>query len=142
MFIFGPRNKFRILIAKLVKTKYFEGLILSLIVISSVLLALDNPLNDPNSTLMKFLNYSDDILTAFFACESVFKIIIQGLIFNGKQAYLRTGWNIVDFFVVIVSIISLSITSNKLKIVKILRLLLVLRPLMVISRNKGLRIGI
>ena len=48
----------------------------------------------------------------------------------------------IDFVVVIVSIISLAITSNKLKIVKILRLLRVLRPLRVISRNKGLRVGI
>jgi len=34
------------------------------------------------------------------------------------------------------------VTSNKLKIVKIFRLLRVLRPLRVISRNKGLKIGI
>lgn len=44
--------------------------------------------------------------------------------------------------VVIAAIISFSITSNKLKIVKILRLLRVLRPLRVISRSKGLKIGI
>lgn len=126
----------------MVRSKYFEGLILVLIGVSSILLALDNPLNNPESGLVYFLNYSDYILTAFFAAESVFKIISQGLIFNGKYSYLRTGWNVIDMVVVIVSIISLSITSNKLKIVKILRLLRVLRPLRVISRNKGLKIGI
>lgn len=126
----------------MVRSKYFEGLILVLIGVSSILLALDNPLNNPESRLVYFLNYSDYILTAFFAAESVFKIISQGLIFNGKYSYLRTGWNVIDMVVVIVSIISLSITSNKLKIVKILRLLRVLRPLRVISRNKGLKIGI
>jgi len=96
----------------LVRSKYFEGLILVLIGVSSILLALDNPLNNPESGLVSFLYYSDYILTAFFAAESVFKIISQGLIFNGKYSYLRTGWNIIDMVVVIVSIISLSITSN------------------------------
>ncbi len=110
--------------------------------ISSVLLALDNPLNDPNSLLVEFLQYTDIILTIFFALESIFKIIAYGFAFNGENSYLRGGSNVIDFIVVIVSIISLAITSNKLKIVKILRLLRVLRPLRVISRNKGLKIGI
>jgi Ion transport protein len=129
-------------IAKIVKSHQFEMFILFLIALSSVLLALDNPLNDPESTLVKFLQYTDIILTIFFSCESIFKIITNGFIFNGENSYLRNGWNFIDLVVVIVSIISLAITSNKLKIVKILRLLRVLRPLRVISRNKGLKIGI
>lgn len=116
--------------------------ILILIGVSSVLLALDNPINDPNSTLVEFLRDADIILTIFFSIESISKIIAYGFLFNKESSYLRNGWNIIDFIVVIISIISLIITSNKLKIVKILRLLRVLRPLRVISRNKGLKIGI
>lgn len=135
-------NPFRLFIAKIVKSQNFETFILCLIAISSVLLALDNPLNDPESTLARFLRYTDIILTIFFLSESVFKIITYGFVLHSKSAYLRNGWNVIDFIVVIVSIISLAITSSKLKIVKILRLLRVLRPLRVISRNKGLRVGI
>lgn len=47
-----------------------------------------------------------------------------------------------DFFVVLFSIISIIMSGGKLKTVKILRLLRILRPLRVISRNKGLKIGI
>jgi ABC-type transport system involved in cytochrome c biogenesis permease subunit len=82
------------------------------------------------------------VLTIFFAIEAVLKIIVLGLLFNKQNSYLRSGWNIIDIVVVTISIISLSITSKKLKIVKILRLMRVLRPLRVISRNKGLKIGI
>jgi hypothetical protein len=39
----------RIFIGELVKKNWFEGFILLLIAISSILLALDNPLNNPNS---------------------------------------------------------------------------------------------
>lgn len=99
-------------------------------------------MNDPASTLIHFLQYTDIILTIFFLSESVFKIITYGFLFNKEQSYLRDGWNVIDFLVVIVSIISLAITSKKLMIVKILRLLRVLRPLRVISCNKGLKIGI
>jgi hypothetical protein len=116
--------------------------ILGLIVVSSVLLALDNPLNDPESDLVTFLTYSDYVLTAFFALEALLKIISSGFLFNGKISYFRNVWNIIDFVVVIISILSMIVTSNKLKIVKIFRLLRVLRPLRVISRNKGLKIGI
>lgn len=115
---------------------------LFLIAVSSVLLALDNPLNDPNSNLVAFLSIADIVLTSFFIFEAVLKIISFGFLLNGSNSYLRNGWNIIDFTVVIISIISMCITSDKLKIVKIIRLLRVLRPLRVISRNKGLKIGI
>lgn len=74
--------------------------------------------------------------------EALSKIIVFGFLFNGELSYFRTGWNIIDFIVVIFSIISFALTSGKFKIVKILRLLRVMRPLRVISRNKGLKVGI
>jgi hypothetical protein len=116
--------------------------ILLLIAISSILLALDNPLNNPQSTLTSFLLYSDFILTSFFLAESILKIISSGFLFNGENSYMRNGWNAIDFIVVIISIVSLIVSSNKFKIVKIFRLLRILRPLRVISKNKGLKIGI
>jgi voltage-dependent calcium channel L type alpha-1D len=116
--------------------------ILLLIAVSSILLALDNPLNDPKSELAKFLSYSDTILTAFFIGEAVLKIIAYGFLFNGESSYIRNGWNITDFLVVVISIIAMVISGGKFKIVKIIRLLRILRPLRVISKNKGLKIGI
>ena len=126
----------------LIKSKPFENFILGLILLSSILLVLDNPINDPESPLMYFLHYADIILTAFFSMECLFKIISYGFLFNKENSYIRNGWNIIDFLVVLISIISLLITNVKFSGVKILRLLRVLRPLRVISRNKGLRIAI
>ncbi len=103
---------------------------------------MDNPLNDPNSTLVKILTISDIVLSSIFALEALLKIIAYGLIFNRNVAYLKNGWNIIDITVVIISLTSLGITGDRLKIIKIFRLFRVLRPLRVISRNKGLRIGI
>jgi len=142
LFIFNSSNSIRVMISRLINSRYFENFILLLIAISSVLLALDNPLNDPKSTLVKFLETSDIVLTTFFAVEAFFKIIAYGFLFNSSGSYLRNGWNIMDFIIVVFSIVSLVMSGDKLNIIKILRLLRVLRPLRIISRNKGLKIGI
>ena len=116
--------------------------ILFLILFSSILLALENPLNDPASFLVTFLYYTDMVLTTLFLLEALFKIISYGLILNGSNSYMRNVWNLIDITVVVLSVISLVMQNSKFKTVKILRLLRVLRPLRVISRNKGLKIGI
>jgi hypothetical protein len=85
---------------------------------------------------------SDIVLSSIFALESLLKIIAFGFIFNRNVAYLKNGWNVIDFIVVIISLVSIGIQGDRLKIIKIFRLFRVLRPLRVISRNKGLRIGI
>lgn len=142
MFIFSNRNIIRVVIARITQSKYFEMFILFLICFSSILLAIDNPLNDPESGLVYFIFYADYVLTAAFTIEAIFKILTFGFLFNKSKSYLRNTWNIMDCLVVIVSIISVALESNKIKTVKILRLLRVLRPLRVISRDKGLKIGI
>jgi voltage-dependent calcium channel L type alpha-1D len=103
---------------------------------------MDNPLNDPNSTFVKLLSISDIVFSSIFAMEATLKIIAYGFFFNRNVAYLKNGWNVIDFSVVIISLISIGISGDRLKIIKIFRLFRVLRPLRVISRNKGLRIGI
>ena len=103
---------------------------------------MDNPLSDPYSQIAIFLHNLDIALTMFFLLEAFVKMLTFGLVNNGPNSYLRNGWNVIDITVVMISIISYGITSTKLKIVKIFRLLKVLRPLRVISRNKGLKIAI
>lgn len=52
LFLMNGNNPLRVLVGRLVNSRYFESFIMLLIAISSVLLALDNPLNDPESTLV------------------------------------------------------------------------------------------
>jgi hypothetical protein len=82
-------------------------------------------------------------MTVLFACESFFKIIAYGFLINGKSSYLRNVWNFVDFIIVVSSIISIClVNSKKLHIIKVFRLLRVLRPIRMISRNEGLRLSL
>jgi hypothetical protein len=90
--------------------------------------------------MMNVVGYIDIIITAIFCIECISKIIVQGFIFNGSNSYLRIGWNILDFFIVLISLISYILTGINLKSLKVLRLLRILRPLRMISRNEGLKL--
>jgi Ion transport protein len=114
-----------------------------MIALSSIMLALDNPLNDPNGGLSNFLKYSDYVFTSIFGFELILRFIVYGVLFNGEKSYLRNSANIMDFLIVALSILSLSLSNvDGLQIIKIFRLMRVLRPLRIISRNKLLKIAI
>ena len=57
---------------------------------------------------------------------------------NGKKSYLKSMWNILDFFIVICSL--LDFAANSLKIFKVFRLIRAIRPLKVVTKNEGFKI--
>lgn len=87
------------------------------------------------------LDNIDMTFSILFLTECVLKIIINGLILNGKDSYLLNIWNVIDFAIVLLSIISL-ISSEQLKLMKSLRLFRILRPLKVILKNEELKIAV
>jgi hypothetical protein len=112
---------------------------MAFITISALQLALDNPLLDPNSSFDSSLNYIDISTTVVFAVEGLLKIIAFGFVLNGKYSYLRNVWNILDFTIVLCSIISMSPLSAKISFIKMFRILKALR---IVSRNEGLKVVI
>lgn len=68
--------------------------------------------------------------------EFILKVISLGFIFAPKT-YLRDGWNILDFVVVVSSILQFLPNTVNISAVRTLR---ILRPLRSINSIKGLRI--
>ena len=92
--------------------QWFDNIILLLIFTSSVMLALDNPLNDPNSMESKVYGSIDLVHTVLFTIEMLIKIIGLGFFMNSYKnpllpAYVRSTWNCLDFFVVMSSLTEL-----------------------------------
>jgi len=137
LFILGPTNKFRIFLYRLVTSRIFEGFIIFVIFLSCVHLAIETPLLDPEGGLADFLYYTDIITTIIFTVECVLQILTFGFLVNGKNSYLRSAWNLMDFIIVLFSLAGLK--SNELKIFKMFR---VLRPLRVVSKNEGLKTAV
>ena len=70
--------------SRIEKSSYFQNGILFMIIISSIALAFENPLTDPESTLAEILVKLDIILTVIFALEIVIKVISHGFLLNGS----------------------------------------------------------
>lgn len=85
--------------------------------------------------------YFDYAFTAIFALEMIIKQISMGFVVS-KGSYLRDSWCQVDMFIVILSIMDLSLTNFDLPVIKVLRLLRTLRPLRIISHNVSMKIMI
>jgi len=107
-----------------------------------VALAFENPLNDPSGRLAKYLEVFDWVTTTIFTIEVVIKMVAYGFYFNGPKSYIRNVWHIVDFLIVVTSIISLMPVTIDLNSLKVIRMIRLLRPLRVISRNENLKLSI
>ena len=130
--------------------KHEEKFTLILVIISSINLSLQNPLLDASSTLVIVSNYIDIITTVIFSVEIMVKVIWKGFLFNGKDSFLRSTDNFIDFCSVVGSIITLStLFTNKnlhetLKgtSVKMFRLWRLTRVFLIIKFNKGMKIAV
>jgi len=57
---------------------WFENFIYTLILLSMILLVLDNPMNDPNSHMTQVLGKLDMGITLAFTLEAIARIIASG----------------------------------------------------------------
>jgi len=139
LFLFGPENPFRLLVSRIVHHPAFDNTILTLIVISSLMLALDNPRTDRESMMVKVLDTANIVFTAIFWAEMLLKWIAFGVI-GHHGAYFRDPWNWLDCFIVFASTVSLILAGqSSVGSLRALRTLRALRPLRVINRNRGLK---
>ena len=120
--------------------KHWEKIIQTLIVLSSLKLGLDTYLlnEKSNSIPSRVSFYIDIVFNILFAFEMIFKVIAMGLVMD-NGSYLRESWNRLDFFIVITSVIDMSLTGVEIGIIKIFRMLRVLRPLRFINHNVNLK---
>jgi len=110
--------------------------------ISTVMLAIETPLDDPKGNKLAVLEQMDYVMTTLFTLEMIIKVITYGFLFNGKHSYLKNPWNELDFLIVLSSLMSIAPAGIDLSFIKVLRVLRVLRPLRVISKNKDLKVAI
>ena len=128
---------------KLVESKWFQNIILILIIISTVTLALETPLDDPKGDKIRILGYIDFFMTVAFTFEAVVKIIAAGFLFCGSPSYIRDPWNILDFLIVLAALLgAIAGSAIEISFIKSLRIMKVLRPLRTIGRIPELKIAI
>uniref|UniRef100_A0A1I8IQR8 Voltage-dependent L-type calcium channel subunit alpha n=1 Tax=Macrostomum lignano TaxID=282301 RepID=A0A1I8IQR8_9PLAT len=130
-------NRFRVLCHKICNHSYFGSIVLVCILVSSAMLAAEEPVNSDNNR-NKILNKFDYFFTTVFTIEIILKVTAYGLVLH-EGAFCRQAFNLLDILVVLTSVVSFFLDSDTFSVVKILRVLRVLRPLRAINRAKGLK---
>eukprot|EP00291_Cryptomonas_curvata_P014439 CAMPEP_0172153224 /NCGR_PEP_ID=MMETSP1050-20130122/1310_1 /TAXON_ID=233186 /ORGANISM="Cryptomonas curvata, Strain CCAP979/52" /LENGTH=988 /DNA_ID=CAMNT_0012821705 /DNA_START=410 /DNA_END=3377 /DNA_ORIENTATION=- len=121
----------------IVTNRYFEGIIMLSILLSSLALAIQRPnMTDIEHDIQS--NIVDILVGIIFLIECVLKII--GL---GFYRYIGSRWNQLDFFLVLTTVIDLLLSwfakSSKVGFFATLKIVRSLRPLRIISRMKKLK---
>jgi hypothetical protein len=138
--LFGPRDEFRMWCREFIEAERVVNGLMACVIVSSLLLILDNPRLDPGSALAMVLYVINLVFTAIFTVEAILKSVAYGFIFT-REAYLSSGWNSLDFTLLCVSIGSiLSDILPQLAFLKSLRAFRALRPLRLLSRNPGMKL--
>ncbi|XP_064856754.1 voltage-dependent T-type calcium channel subunit alpha-1I-like [Oncorhynchus nerka] len=143
VYLFSPQNKFRLLCQSIIAHKLFDYVVLSFIFLNCITVALERPKILQSSLERLFLTVSNYVFTAIFVAEMTVKVVSKGL-YLGEKAYLKSSWNVLDGFLVFVSLIDIVVSmaggAKILGVLRVLRLLRTLRPLRVISRAPGLKL--
>ncbi|XP_030207718.1 calcium channel, voltage-dependent, P/Q type, alpha 1A subunit, b isoform X7 [Gadus morhua] len=140
-FIMSTTNPFRKCCHYILTLKYFEFSILSVIAMSSIALAAEDPVM-PESPRNNVLRYFDYVFTGVFTFEMLIKMVVLGL-FLHQGSYFRDLWNILDFIVVSGALVAFAFSGTgkgkDISTIKSLRVLRVLRPLKTIKRLPKLK---
>nr|6JPA_A Chain A, Voltage-dependent L-type calcium channel subunit alpha-1S [Oryctolagus cuniculus] len=154
LFCLTLQNPLRKACISIVEWKPFETIILLTIFANCVALAVYLPMpEDDNNSLNLGLEKLEYFFLTVFSIEAAMKIIAYGFLFH-QDAYLRSGWNVLDFIIVFLGVFTAIleqvnvIQSNTAPMsskgagldVKALRAFRVLRPLRLVSGVPSLQV--
>ncbi|XP_060708070.1 sodium channel protein 60E-like [Hemiscyllium ocellatum] len=126
----------RTLMFKVVNNRVFDGSVLFVILLSTMTLTLDDKYLQKDAKVQLALRYLDYFYAFFFNFEMIVKVLGLGL-----TDYFTNVWTLLDFFLVVVSWLSMLGNSiQAFKSLRSLRTLRALRPLRAISRWEGMRL--
>ncbi|XP_076621078.1 sodium voltage-gated channel paralytic isoform X23 [Colletes latitarsis] len=123
---------------QLIENQYFETAVISMILLSSLALALEDVHLSARPILQDILYYMDRIFTVIFFLEMLIKWLALGF-----KKYFTNAWCWLDFIIVMVSLINFVASlcgAGGIQAFKTMRTLRALRPLRAMSRMQGMRV--
>lgn len=126
----------RSLALQFISWPWFDRFILLTILANCVFLAIDTPDLGPEHPTRQMIENADLVFTTIFIIEFFLKVLAIGFVHH-ESSYLQDPWNVLDFVIVISSVVALTGSSAN---VSGLRTFRVIRPLRTISTMKGLKI--
>ncbi|XP_037402743.1 voltage-dependent R-type calcium channel subunit alpha-1E isoform X2 [Pygocentrus nattereri] len=141
LFIFAENNIIRKYARRIIEWPPFEYMILATIIANCIVLALEQHLPGEDKTPMsKRLEKTEPYFIGIFCFEAGIKLVALGFVFH-KGSYLRNGWNVMDFIVVLSGILATAGAHMNIPVdLRTLRAVRVLRPLKLVSGIPSLQI--
>uniref|UniRef100_A0A8C4ITF9 Voltage-dependent calcium channel alpha-1 subunit IQ domain-containing protein n=1 Tax=Dicentrarchus labrax TaxID=13489 RepID=A0A8C4ITF9_DICLA len=141
LFIFAEDNIIRKYARRIIEWPYPYYMILATITANCVVLALEQHLPGEDKTPMaKRLEKTEPYFIGIFCFEAGIKLVALGFVFH-KGSYLRNGWNVMDFIVVLSGILATAGAHMNIPVdLRTLRAVRVLRPLKLVSGIPSLQI--
>uniref|UniRef100_A0A8B9RF35 Calcium channel, voltage-dependent, R type, alpha 1E subunit a n=1 Tax=Astyanax mexicanus TaxID=7994 RepID=A0A8B9RF35_ASTMX len=146
LFIFSEDNVVRKYAKKIIEWPYpfllgNRYMILATIIANCIVLALEQHLPAEDKTPMsRRLEKTEPYFIGMFCFEAGIKIVALGFVFH-KGSYLRNGWNVMDFIVVLSGILATAGAHMNIPVdLRTLRAVRVLRPLKLVSGIPSLQI--
>ncbi|XP_069924223.1 voltage-dependent N-type calcium channel subunit alpha-1B isoform X3 [Oryctolagus cuniculus] len=137
LFVFSEDNVVRKYAKRITEWPPFEYMILATIIANCIVLALEQHLPDGDKTPMsERLDDTEPYFIGIFCFEAGIKILALGFVLH-KGSYLRNGWNVMDFVVVLTGILATAGTDFDLRTLRAVR---VLRPLKLVSGIPSLQV--
>ncbi|XP_039631746.1 calcium channel, voltage-dependent, N type, alpha 1B subunit, a [Polypterus senegalus] len=137
LFIFSEDNIIRKYAKRITEWPPFEYMILATIIANCIVLALEQHLPARDKTPMsERLDDTEPYFIGIFCFEAGIKITALGFVFH-KGSYLRNGWNVMDFVVVLTGILATVGADFDLRTLRAVR---VLRPLKLVSGIPSLQV--
>ena len=145
LLLFRSDSPLRTNLNRIFQSKTYDKVMLGFVIANCIVIAMENPtMSEQDYQILKYCNYAFNL---FFLLEAIGKIIASGLLI-GRKSYLRSPWNILDLFLVFVSVVDVALefidndpeSMKVIQILKVFRLLRCLRPLRMIGKAEGLKI--
>lgn len=139
----GQSNKLRVCCVHIIANKWFDFMITLCIIVNSVMLATKqyegNYDEKFESKWNEVIDKADVVFSAIYFFECLTKVVALGFI-RHRKAYLRDGWNWVDFIIVCLSMTILMpiADSTSLKVFRTARIMRPLRSLHQLQSMKSL----
>lgn len=135
LFVFSGNSIVRIRALQVVRSRAFQVVVLVSIIINSLRLGADWPsvVNPP--AVERALDIMDDAFTVLFTIEATVKIVAFGFVLHAG-AYMRSGWNVMDFVIIVISWVQFFAGQRALSGMRAVR---VFRPLRTVSRVPKLK---
>ena len=135
-----PKDSYSYTLREIADSNYLDNFIMVVIFLNMVFMALNFEGSSAGFNL--FLSIVNYVFTGIFILECIIKLLGYGF-----KPYFHSGWNRFDFFVVIASIVDLTVANvegfdasflKSFQIMRVLRVLRITRVLRLIKSLKGL----